>query len=428
MKIINGLLLIAMVSFFGTANIGAAYSQSSPVFVVYSFWGTRQSPILAYPGASDLPLTLQITYLGPLTLYDVNITYSPTFPLSSIPGQGNITVFIPQLNPGQELNIAGFFNVSEQAKNMDYYQTITISYKILVQVPQLGEEFLSGSENVSFKVPIIGSYEIKLVGFKTIPTVIYAGMYAGGITVYLTNNGNIIAKDINVTAIFEKPLEPLNPSSNSVFLSYLPPGNIVNFTFPFVINYQNQTPTAMNASVVLNIKTPLNNFNITLPVQVKPSAYFQLSGSSYSKMTPGGSDEYVNINITNIGDYNAKFVTVTLLYNPIFSPYSPSSENPIIGASSINETFYNIAKGQTFTVSYVVNVASGIKPSTYYLPLLISWRQPPTMQSMYQIIDVPINVTSYTLFDGLQGDILYITAGIVLLILIIMAVYGIRRK
>jgi hypothetical protein len=428
MKLINALLLITMVSFFGTVNTATASSQNSPVFVVYSFWGTQQSPILAYPGASDLPLTVQITYLGPLTLYDVNITYSPAFPLSSIPGQGNLTVFLPELNPGQELNLAGFFNISEQAKNMVYNQTIKISYKILVQVPQLGEEFLSENENVSFKVPIIGSYNIKLSGFKTVPIALYSGMYAGGITVYLTNNGNIIAKSINVTATFEKPLEPLNPSSNTVFISYLPPGNVVNFTFPFVINYQTQTPTAINATVVLNIKTPVNSYNISMPVQVKPAAYFHLSGSSYARMTPGATDEYVNINITNIGGYDAKFVTVTLLYNPVFSPYSPSSENPIIGASSINETFYSIAEGQTFTVSYVVNVASGIKPSTYYLPLLISWRQPPTMQTMYQVIDVPINVTSFTLFDGFQGDILYITAGIVLLVLIIMAVYGVRRK
>ncbi len=428
MKLTNALLLIAMVSFFGTVNTATASSQNSPVFVVYSFWGTQQSPVLAYPGASDLPLTVQITYLGPLTLYDVNITYSPAFPLSSIPGQGNLTVFLPELNPGQELNLAGFFNISEQAKNMVYNQTIKISYKILVQVPQIGEEFFSENENVSFKVPIIGSYNIKLAGFKTVPIALYSGMYAGGITVYLTNNGNIIAKDINVTATFEKPLEPLNPSSNTVFISYLPPGNVVNFTFPFVINYQTQTPTAINATVVLNIKTPVNSYNISLPVQVKPAAYFHLSGSSYARMTPGATDEYVNINITNIGGYDAKFVTVTLLYNPVFSPYSPSSENPIIGASSINETFYSIAEGQTFTVSYVVNVASGIKPSTYYLPLLISWRQPPTMQTMYQVIDVPINVTSFSLFDGFQGDILYITAGIVLFVLIIMAVYGVRRK
>ncbi len=429
MKSLLTAILIAMISSFTFVGASASFAQTtSAVFMVYPVWGTQESPILAFPGASDLPLTLQIVYLGPLNIYDVNITYAPSFPLSSIPGQGNLSIFVPELQPGQDLTISGLFNVNNQSKNMDYNQNLTVSYKVLVQVPQLGQEFISERQNVSFKVPIIGSYSIKLVGFRTLPMALYSGMYAGGVTVFLTNDGNVPAKDVNITANFGSPLYPLSPSSNKAFLAYLPPGDVVNVTFPFAINYESSQPSPVNATVTLSIKTPIFSYNYSLPIEVKPAAYFKISSYDFAKMTPGSSDEYVNINLTNIGGSNAKFVTVTLIYNPIFEPYSPSSENPIIGAYSINETFYNIASGQTFTVSYIVNVASGIKPSTYYLPLLISWKQPPTMQTMYQIIDVPITVSSYSFFDGLMGDILIIIAGIVIIILIIMAVYGLRRK
>ncbi len=429
MKNTVALLLIGIVTFFGVAGVSASFAQSQPPdFVVYSIWGTQESPVIAYPGAEGLPLTLQITYLGPVTLYDVNISYAPSFPLSSIEGQGNLSLYVPELSPGQEVSLAGFFNVNAHSKSIAYNQTLTVSYKVLVQVPQLGEELLSGKQNVSFKVPIIGNYSIKLSGFKTLPLTLYSGMYAGGVTVFLTNDGNVAAKDVNITADFVNPLWPLNPSSNKVFLSYLPPGDVVNITFPFGITYGSNVPSAINSTVILTVKTLASSYNFSLPIEVKPAAYFQISGYNYAKMSPGSSDEYVNVNITNVGGSNAKFVTVTLIYNPIFTPYSPSSENPIIGAYSINETFYNIPSNKTFTVSYVINVASGIKPSTYYLPLLISWRQPPTMQTMYQIIDVPITVSSYNFFDGLQGDILYLVAGIVIIILIVMAVYGLRRK
>ncbi len=429
MKNKAALLFIAIFSSFAIAGVATSFAQSiSPVFTIYSIWGTQGSPILAYPGGTDLPLTLQIAYLGPVTLYDVNISYAPSFPLSSLSGQGNFSLFIPELTPGQEISLAGFFNINNHSRDMVYNQTLTVSYKIPVQVPEVGEQFLSGKQNVTFSVPIVGNYSIKLTGFKTLPIALYSGMYAGGVTVFLTNDGNVVAKDVNITANFENPLWPLNPSSNNAFISYLPPGEIINVTFPFVISYKSSIPYAINTTIVLSVRTPAKSYDFSLPIEVKPAAYFQINSYDYAKMAPGSSDKYINVNLTNIGGSNAKFVTVTLLYNPIFIPYSPSSENPIIGASSINETFYNIESNQTITVSYVVNVASGIKPSIYYLPLLVSWRQPPTMQTMYQIIDVPITVTSYNLFDGLQGDILYIVAGIVITILVIMTLYGLRRK
>ena len=430
MKTNYALAIIAMlVAFLLPSSFALASSQQpAPQFYVVSYWGTQASPVLAYPGASGLPLTLSVVYLGPATLYNVNITYSPTYPLTSVSGQGNLSVLIPALSPGQSVSMFGFFNVNSSASTKAYEQTLKISYYVQTEVPSVGEVFLPFSENLTFKVYVLGNYSIRLAGYRTTPIKLYSGMTAGALTVYLTNNGNVYAKDVNVSISFGKGLAPLQGSSESYFASYIPAGSLVNFTFPFVVEYNSSVPYPFNSSAELIVKTPVRSYSYTIPISVAPAAYFELQQSYYPRLSPGSNDVPITVEVSNVGGSEAKFLTVTLLYNPIFSPYAPSSENPIIAAESINETFYLINPGQSFNVTYVINVASGIRPGTYTLPLLISWRQPPTMQQMYEIINVPVRVQQFTLFDGVYLYSLYIIAAAVIAVLALMAIYGIRRK
>jgi len=77
-------------------------------------------------------------------------------------------------------------------------------------------------------------------------------------------------------------------------------------------------------------------------------------------------------------------------------------------------------------------VSSGIKPGTYYLPLLLTWYQPPTMQVMHQVVLVPLSVSSglqLKLPSGSSSNLaLYVIAAVVVIILIVMAVVGARRR
>ncbi|MGC8613328.1 MAG: COG1361 S-layer family protein [Conexivisphaera sp.] len=427
-----------------------ARAAPQPYFAAFGTWGVNSTAIAASPGSSDLPLTVELVYEGPLQLYNVSATLEPSYPLVSVRGQGNVSEFVPVLEPGNELRLVGFFNVSRSAQVGVYNETIHISYVELAQVPGTGAEVaLSGSEDVNFSVPILGHSDVRMVGFTTYPPVIYAGDAAGELEVILVNYGNAAAEGVNVTVNFGAPLAPLYPGSNSAFIAYMPPGEPVNLTFPFSIGNATESvlvyplgylavPEPMNSTATLNVSYTAGSSEIDIPIEIAPSAHFIYTEVVHGSTASGASDSYVTVTLLNAGGAEAKYATVTLLTGPVFSPYAPSSENPIIAAESINYSLGNVAPGSVVNFTYLVDIASGLRPGTYYLPLLVTWYQPPTMQQMHQVIEVPISVVapfSLTSLSALRANdaassiaILYSVSVAVIVVLIAMVFVGRRRR
>ncbi len=437
-------LMLALSGAFYYAPVAHAASQQSPLFYVSSYWGYNTTVITAYPGATALPLTIRATYAGPVTLYNVTMVVKPRFPIVPIKGEPNASLFLPELTPGTSVGLVGLYNVSGSASLGVYNETLSIVYYAEVEVPQVGPTLVRGQEEVNFSVPITGYSGIKLVSYRTTPAVIYAGDTAGVLTVYLVNNGNAVASDLTVTATFSSPLSQLYPGSNSIYLAYLPPGRIINISFPFSIeNYstsklvrlpggtyiESSAPASFNSTVKIAVSTSSGNYTFFVPVSVVPAAHFVVVQSYYPKLTAGGSS-YVTLQLSNIGGAESRFTTLTLLMGPVFTQYASSSENPLIAVESINQTVGDVEPGQSFNATFVISVASNIPPGTYYMPVLISWRQEPTMAPMYQIVKVPLVVSSSSLIpfsDGISTTWLYIIAIIVIAVLVAL-VFARRKK
>ncbi|MGC8569068.1 MAG: COG1361 S-layer family protein [Nitrososphaeria archaeon] len=419
------LLLAVMFALGGTAA-APAIAQPQPVFQVYAYWGSQQHPILAYPGASGLPLVLQIIYLGPTSIYGVNVTYSPGYPLQAVRGEGNISVLIPELQPGQQITLFGYFGVSPNATDGLYEQSVNVTYSLPAQVPGVGEVMLRGSEVVSFRVAVLGAPRVSLSGFITRPPAIYAGDTAGALTVFLTNSGNVTAQGLNVSAEFSWPLSPLRAGS-SYYIAYLPPGDVINLTFPFSVSYQAGVPQPFNTTVLIRVRCGAGTSSFAVPVEVMPAAYFNVSAVTPQSLSPGSSGVPITFTVTNVGSAEAKFASATMLFSTIFTPYAPSSENPLIAAESVNYTLGSVRPGVSENVTYVISVASGLRPGVYEIPFLITWYQPPTMQQMHQVVFVRVSIRPSGLFDGSSG-ILYVTAAAVIAVLLAMAAIGLRRR
>jgi len=414
----RALYVLALMLIFAIP-IMPGYAAQNPYFAANSYWGFNSTILTAYPGAYNMPLTVQVRYIGPVTLYNVSLKLVPGFPITPARGQGNVTLFIPELTPGTTITMFGLFNVSPKANVMVYNESVSASY---VMISPYG--VVPVSQLVNYSLPVTGFYGVKLAGFSTYPTVIYSGERAGELKAVLVNYGNVQAQNLSVSVAFHGQLAPLYSGSNSAFIAYLPPGQPINLTFPFSIN-SNEAGTYSSTIVV---SSPAGSWNMTVPIEVMPSANFTLSSESYATMNPGSSGTYVSVQVENSGNAEAKFVTATMLFNPVFTPYAPSSENPIIAAESINSTLGNMLPGQISNATYVVSVSSGLKPGVYYLPVLISWYQEPTMQQMHQIIEVPIRVSpAFSLFDGSNSTVLIIAA-VVIVLLAVMVFLGRRRK
>jgi hypothetical protein len=412
-----------------------------PAFVAFSHWGVNATYLVAYPGASFMPLTITLLYEGPVTLYNVNVTLNVSYPLSLVQGEPTPRLQVLELQPGQELTMFGLFNVSGQASPGVYNETLNVTYAAEVQTP-LGAETIKGSSSVRFTVAITGYSSLEVEGFRTVPPLIYAGMQAAELVVYIANKGTSPASNITVTLNVSSPLYPLYPGSNVVRIPYLPPGYTVNLTFPLGLsnvtklasmsfgNYE--VPEPYNATVDLILTGNGLRYVVPLTLYVAPSAYFVLVASSYPHVTPGSSDFYVTVTLGNVGTSKARFVTVTLLPNPVFTPYISSSENPIIALSLWNCSLGDVNAGAEANATFVLSVSSAIRPGTYYLPLLVSWLQPPTMQPMHEVIMVPVSVSPSFSFASLSlhssTTTLYLVAAIVVIIIVVMAALGRRRS
>ncbi|MFP3310103.1 MAG: hypothetical protein RXO27_04835, partial [Acidilobus sp.] len=234
----------------------------------------------------------------------------------------------------------------------------------------------------------------------------------------------------------------LYPNMSVIRLGYLPPGRVVNVTAPLSIANVSEiasypfgyfrVPEPFNATVYLNVSYAGGSALIPITVYVRPSAHFAVINVYHGDLSVGSSNVYVTVELADVGLDNASYVTATLLPNPIFTPYVPSSENPLLAVDFMNESLGSLTSGSYANVTFVVSVSSGIKPGTYYLPLLLTWYQPPTMQVMHQVVLVPLSVSSglqLKLPSGSSSNLaLYVIAAVVVIILIVMAVVGARRR
>jgi len=448
-------MLILMTAFsiavtgFASANQGN-FSKIKPRFIAESFWGTNTSPLVVYPGASYMPLTTELVYLGPANIYNVSIYFNSSYPLVLSKGQKQISLFLPEVSPGDRIRLFGYFNVSSSSHPGIYNETLTIVYYTM----EAGKSIpimVRGNETINTSIPILGYSDIKLMAFRTNPPVLYAGMKVASITLYLINKGNSPAVNVSVELETNHLISPLYNSSNKIFIAYLPPGTPFNITVPVKLANLTETkylsyngvlmkfspPKGYNTTLALRINYTGGYENIPVSLQVYPTAHFAVVGVQHSRLFPGASKKYITITLANVGYANASFVTITLLPNPVFSPHTTSSENPLIAIERLNFTLGDVVSNGKANVTYVLDVSSGIKQGTYYLPLLVSWYQGPTMQEMHQIIEVPVKISpifslsSLGLSSSSAGSPMFILtfiAVIVVIILVAMAAIGSRRK
>ncbi len=425
-----------------------ALALIKPTFNAFAFWGLNETqPLLAYPGASYMPLTALVIYMGPSTLYNVTIRMNVSSPLELVSGEPEPSLKVPLLEPGTELKLIGLFNVSPSASLGLYNETLNVTYTELVKEPITNTTIMIRSwELVNLPVPVVGFVNIRLLGFRTEPPVIYAGINASLITVYLVNTGNVMASNVTVTLVSPGPVEPLEQGYSTVRLGYLPPGRPVNITFPLRLGNVTRLEYLAQPSVSVRVPSSYNTtlrlivsgdgFNETLdvPVKVYPRAYFTIVNSYHDSVSAGASNTYITVTMINVGGAQAKYLVAALMPNSIFKPYIPSSENPVVALTAFNYTVGNVNNYQEFNVTFVVSVSSAIPSGTYYLPVLLTWYQPPTMQVMHQMVLIPVTIKpafSFSLgFPSLSNsDLILITVAVlIVIILAVMVAVGSRRR
>jgi hypothetical protein len=437
-------LVMSTLMMISGGQLNASAQSLKPTFTAISYWGLNSSqPLQASPGSSFLPLTVVIYYLGPVELFNITAYVKSSYPLTLVKGEPAPEAFVPLLEPGGSMRLVSLYNVSSNATPGVYNVTVNLTYYIEERLPTGETVTVKGTSSLPVEVAITGYSKVVVVGYSTYPEVLYASENAAILKIYLENEGNSLASNVTVKVEPQSPLSMLYPNMSTIKLGYLPPGHIVNLSVPLTIANVTQitsysfgyfsVPKPLNATVYINVTYSGGYYLAPISLYLRPSAYFAAINAYHSPISVGASNVYVTVELANVGYGKAEYVTATLLPNPIFTPYVPSSENPLLAVDFMNESVGNLNSGEVQNVTFVISVSSGIRPGTYYLPLMLTWYQPPTMQAMHQIILVPVKVgagfqLSMPSLSSSSNTILYVIAAVVIIILVAMAVVGTRRR
>lgn len=437
-------LVISMLIMVGGGQLNASAESLKPTFTAISYWGLNSSqPLQASPGSSFLPLTIVVYYLGPVKLLNVTAYVKYSYPLTLVKGEPTPEAFVPVLEPGGALKLVSLYNVSNNATPGVYNMTVNLTYYVEERLPTGEAIIVKDMSSLPVEVAITGYSKVVVIGYGTYPEVLYSGESAALLRIYLEDEGNSLASNVTVKVEPQYPLSMLYPNMSTIKLGYLPPGRVVNLSVPLAIANVTQitsypfgyftVPKPLNATVYINVTYSGGYYFVPISLYLRPSAYFAAINMYHSSISVGASNVYVTVELADVGYGKAEYVTATLLPNPIFTPYVPSSENPLLAVDFMNESIGDLNSGEAQNVTFVISVSSGIRPGTYYLPLMITWYQPPTMQVMHQIILVPIKVgaglqLSMPSLSGSSNSVLYVIAALVIIILVVMAVIGARRR
>jgi hypothetical protein len=402
-----------------SVNIAVLGPNLPQTFQTSALWGSAQSPILAAPNSTGLPLLVSVVNSGPNAVYNVTATLEPSFPLTGITGQSDPSIFVPALLAGSTLPLLGYFDVSAEAVQGIYNQTLLVTYSN-------GNQTFTQDLNVG--VPILGMPEMQISYFDYTPILIYPGYPEAQLQVVLINTGTSSASGVTATLSTSYPVSPLYPGSETKSIGYMPVGTPVPIIFPLAIaNTTGQANTTL--SLVVNFSGS-QSAAFCIPFTENPKADLEITSITSPTISIGDGSDYMIFTIENTGTAAAEFATVTFVPSNVFQPSIPSSTSPLLATTYLNTTVGTILPGQSVNVTYVISVSSDVSPGTYPLTLAASWSQDAASLPFVQVLSIPTHV-GLTLTGSLSSSFVnpvFLALLILLILLIIIAVVILVRR
>ncbi|MEM3684526.1 MAG: hypothetical protein QXT39_02550 [Conexivisphaerales archaeon] len=366
-------LILLTLSFSGLQ----AFAQSAS-FQTAAVWGSNTSPLIASPGAADLPLTITVTNLGPNVVQNLTAIFVTRYPLIPISGEEqNITQYIPVLPIGSSFFLVGYFSIYSNATQGIYKETLNLSYTV-------NSERIIQSMNVS--VPILGppvptqSFLASAIwGSDQSPIVASPDANNLPLQITIVNTGPSSVFDFSASFYPEQPIAPVagEGSQQSQSVPILQPGSSVK-----IIGYYNILPAAQpgiyNDSILLSYSNGTRTFTQQINVQIPILGYADMHIASFnylpSLIYPGYPEAELQVTLLNTGTSAASSVNLSLETSYPVSPLYPNANTKYIGYMPV---------GQPITVAFPLMIANTTLPENTTLTLLANYNHSNT--SVFQI-------------------------------------------
>lgn len=355
-----------------------------------SFFGTQATPLIGTPGMRNVPLTVIVENTGNSYAENISVSYSPAGPFEGVTQNTYISAVQPFGYSVLTFTVTIPYGVSDGM----YSQALSVSYNGI-------------NRSVQFSVPVTGYSKISMVTYYTNPPVLYKGMRFIQLTSVFANSGNSFASNLNISATSQS----FGIVSGKYSIPYLPSGGIFNATFLL-----NAPSAAGNSSISISA----GNVTYTLYFNVRPSGELSVT-SSIPAMTPGQSQALETFVVKNTGTSSIYDLSIYLISPGIISVHV-SSSNPLSALTANNFTIGKLNPGQSFTVTFVVDVSSSAVSGTYQSQLFMTYMMNESAMKFTHAYDFqntvkPTTVQSFENFVSIS-----IEEFIVLIVIIVVVV------
>jgi hypothetical protein len=378
---------------------GVSCQIPTQTFMATAVWGSTTSPLVAYPGSSNLPLYIAITNLGPLNMTSgLNITFEASYPLIPLAGESsNLTQYVPVLLAGYSIPLIGYYSVASGTYPGIYNETVLVSYEYFN-----GIQYVTQSQTINVSVPVLApslpaqSFQATAIwGSPQSPMVASPGASNLPLYIAFTNLGPSTATGVTATFEASYPLIPLAGESSN--LTQYVPAMTAGVSVPMIGYYavaSNARQGIYNETVLITYNVGLQatsqamNISIALLGPTLPSQSFQATavwGSLQSPLTasPGSSDLPLLVTVYNAGP------SAVFNFSASFQPSNPLI--PIAGESqSINSTVAAMTAGSSVQLLGYFNVSDAASNGVCNQSLVISYSNGTQTFADYLSVEVPI--------------------------------------
>ncbi|MEM0117560.1 MAG: hypothetical protein QXV32_03865 [Conexivisphaerales archaeon] len=358
-------LLIAMFSVIPFVASYNAYALSQ-TFQAFSFWGSSASPLVASPGSSNLPLTIELINLGPNMVTSLSVSFLSSYPL--IPTQGepaNLSTYEPVSQPGSSVSMTGYYSIYSNASQGIYNETLLLKY-------DLGAT--SYSQNISFTLAILGpppvpqSFEaVSFWGSSAAPLLASPGSKNMPLQLTVYNTGPNTVFNTSVTFTPSSPLIPVSGQQTlNTFMPVFRPGSSLSLAGFFDI-LPNASNGVYNEELIVTYSNGTKYFTSYVNVQIAITGYSSIQLSSYgylpASIYPGYPSSQLQLALLNTGNSPAFDVNVTLYTSYPARPLYAGSNTKFLGFLPV---------GQPVTVQFPLSIDNTTAPvnSTFQLRVL----------------------------------------------------------
>ncbi len=392
-------------SFDFTLNVPVTTFAS--IHVVSTQWGSGS--LLAYPGAKELPLIVELKNVGTNNAYNTSATLvlKPPFYYSvnkngTITFSENETEYIGLLPAGAVIPVQFTLNIFSNASLGTYPISLIVNYNGGIQTVEVA--------NVS----ILGSPQVVVQGFAFSNPRIFPGDNNIQLILSVVNSGNVTANQVNVSLLLSPPLCLLS-GSNSYTIGILPPGQPVQLSYLFNVQENASSPATASALVRIAYGNQVYEKNLQVPIAAK--ANFTVSYQNYN-LFQGDSNIHITYTIKNVGNDTAKDVQAQLILPSVLSGNTYNYLGDIPPSSTALSTFS-------------LDVSSDAHPGIYQGTIVLSWDQSgaPGVRFVQRVpVEFTIRPGLLSQFESAVSVGLYSGIGIIAVVILVVAIVLVRKK